>query len=70
MRSVSATDAPPDLLDTADAARFLHVHPKTLMRWVRAGAVAAMRTPGGRLRFRRADLEDFVSAGIQPREGT
>lgn len=53
------------LLDTADAAQFLHVHQKTLMRWVREGQLEAMRTPGGRLRFRQSDLDAFIAKGVE-----
>lgn len=43
-----------------DAAAFLGVHPHTLKKWARAGKVPCWRTPGGWLRFRRADLEALL----------
>lgn len=60
----------PALLDSAAAAQALGVHQKTLARWVRDGKVRAMRTPGGRFRFRQSDLDSFVaeSMAVQPDE--
>ncbi len=51
-----------DLIPTTAAAQRLGIHPKTLMRWVRDGLVTAVRTPGGRLRFRPEDLDTFVAS--------
>jgi excisionase family DNA binding protein len=45
-----------ELLATAAAARVLGVHPQTLRTWEAAGAIKAVRTPGGRRRFRLGDL--------------
>lgn len=44
-------------MSTTDAARYLGVHPKTLQRWVRDGAIApSWTTPGGHHRWRLSDL--------------
>lgn len=52
------------LLNTADAAAYLHIHPKTLTRLVRAGKVTAIQ-PGSRdFRFRLEDLDAFVAASV------
>lgn len=60
------SDSPQALfeLDTREAARVLGVHPKTLIDWVNAGKVQAMKTPGKHYRFRRSDLEDFAVASL------
>jgi excisionase family DNA binding protein len=47
-------------LSATEAAQILGVHPATVKRWVRAKRITAFRTPGGWLRFRRADLEQFL----------
>lgn len=48
-------------LELAEAAAFLGVHYTTLRRWADEGAVDCARTPGGRRRFRRAALQQFVA---------
>lgn len=56
-------------LGTKRAAKFLTdngfpVHQETVRRWAEAGKLHHLRTPGGQLRFRRADL----LALVPPRE--
>ena len=34
---------------------------KTVSRWAKLGLLPAIKTPGGRLRFRRADVDEFLS---------
>jgi excisionase family DNA binding protein len=46
-----------ELLTIGPAAALLGVHPETLRRWEAAGRMTARRTPGGRRRYRRRDLE-------------
>jgi excisionase family DNA binding protein len=49
------------LLNREEAAAFLAIHPQTLHRYVRLGKVPYVQTtPGGRLRFRRSDLENLL----------
>ncbi len=64
MSPVAPTSPQTGLLETAEAADYLGVHPKTLVRWVRKGTVRAMRTPGGRYRYRQADLDAFVTTSM------
>jgi len=45
-----------DLLTSSEVAALFRVAPKTVGRWVSAGVLPAMRTPGGRYRFRVADI--------------
>lgn len=52
---------PPErLLSTADVARRFDVTPSTVSRWVKRGRLAAIKTPGGTLRFRRADIDALL----------
>lgn len=60
--------APEYDLSPTDAAHLLGVHEDTLKRWAREGKVGAFRTPGGWWRFRRADLDRLVAAGVSPVE--
>jgi len=51
-------------LDLSEAARILGVHFTTLRRWADQGKVPCIRTPGGRRRFSRVDLDNAL-AGMQ-----
>lgn len=46
-----------DLLTAAEVAAEYRVTRMTVSRWVKAGHLAALKLPGGGLRFRRADVE-------------
>lgn len=52
------------LLTAFDVARELNVSPKTVHEWARAGTIAYVRLPSGRLRFSRA----VVNAILEPVE--
>lgn len=41
------------------SASILGVHPQTLRNYEAAGYIAATRTPGGKRRFRRGDVEQL-----------
>ncbi|MBF8286101.1 MAG: DNA binding domain protein, excisionase family [Anaerolineales bacterium] len=43
-----------------EAAQWLGVHPTTLRRWVDAGEIPVMLTPGGHRRFSVSDIERFA----------
>jgi excisionase family DNA binding protein len=47
-----------------EAADYLGVHFTTLRRWADDGKVPCIRTPGGRRRFRKSELDAFV-AGLR-----
>ena len=49
-------------LDLSEAADLLGVHFTTLRRWVDAGQVPCIRTPGGRRRFRESELAAFLGS--------
>ena len=56
------SEAREPMMTLPQAAEYLHLHPETLGRLVRSGVV-----PGGKVgrqwRFRRADLDAWVSQG-------
>lgn len=49
-------------LDLSAAADYLGVHFTTLRRWTNDGKVPCIRTPGGRRRYRLAELTAFLSS--------
>lgn len=49
-----------DLLTAADVARCCRVDIKTIHNWASRGELPHFRTPGRHLRFRRADVLDFL----------
>ena len=54
------------LLTPREVAALFRVDPKTLVRWVNAGKLTAIRTPGGTRRFREAEVRALIDAS---REG-
>src|SRR5919201_2034838 len=50
----------PDWLTLGQAAKYLGVAQSTIRKWSDQGRVPAFYTPGGHLRYRRADLETFL----------
>lgn len=55
-----------DLLDEQSAAQTLRLKPKTLSRWRWEGKGPAYHKIGAAVRYRRDDLEDFISANRIP----
>jgi excisionase family DNA binding protein len=50
-----------ELLTTAQVAAIYGVTKETVLNWVRADALPAVRTPGGgQFRFRRSDVERLL----------
>jgi excisionase family DNA binding protein len=47
---------PSDLLDTREVALIFSVSQRTIANWAVSGKLAGWRTPGGQLRFQRADV--------------
>jgi excisionase family DNA binding protein len=52
----------PDWLTLGQAAKFLGVAQSTIRKWSDLGRVPAFYTPGGHRRYRRSDLEAFISS--------
>jgi excisionase family DNA binding protein len=59
-----ASDAPPvrRLVTASELATLCEVDLKTIHNWVDRGRIAHFRTPGRHLRFRAADVADFLRA--------
>ena len=51
-----------DWLTLGQAARYLGVAQSTIRKWSDQGRLSAFYTPGGHRRYRRRDLDSFVSA--------
>jgi excisionase family DNA binding protein len=50
-----------EILTAAEAAALLHVHPKTLDRWVAEGRLPVIQTvPRGKRQFLRSDVEALL----------
>ena len=52
---------PEPLMTPGEVAAMFHVCAKTPGRWVKAGKIDAIRTPGGTLRFRQSDVRAFLN---------
>lgn len=63
MSNLGPTNVFEPLLDIHEAARLLHIHPKTLQRWAREGKVPAAHF-GGRWFFRASDLDSWVQSQL------
>ena len=57
----SAPPSDPDWLTLGQAARYLGVAQSTIRKWSDQGRVPAFYTPGGHRRYRRPDLDNFLS---------
>ena len=53
-------DRPKELFTASEVARFCQVDLKTIHNWSDRGEIRHFRTPGRHLRFRRADVLDFL----------
>jgi excisionase family DNA binding protein len=60
-------DELPELLTTAEVARVFKVARSTVSNWAAQGLLPHTRTPSGRLRFRRTDVEDVLRRGLETR---
>src|ERR671925_1809284 len=60
-----------DWLTLGQAAEYLGVAQSTIRKWSDTGRLPAFYTPGGHRRFRRGDLDAFLSSsrGTSPRSG-
>ncbi|MBO2451796.1 helix-turn-helix domain-containing protein [Actinomadura barringtoniae] len=53
-------DAAPELLTAKEVAKIFRVSPSAVVLWANQGLLPHVRTPGGRLRFRREDVERLL----------
>jgi excisionase family DNA binding protein len=49
-----------DLLTVPEVAKILHVHVRTVHRWIEEGKLKAVRMPSGRYRIRAADADALL----------
>jgi excisionase family DNA binding protein len=62
-------DEPAEWLTLGQAAKYLGVAQSTIRKWSDLGRVPAFYTPGGHRRFRRRDLDAFLThSGLAARE--
>lgn len=52
------------LLRTTEVAAQFEVNGATVRQWVDKGQLPALRTPGGQLRFRPEDIEQFLDPPV------
>jgi excisionase family DNA binding protein len=57
------------LLTAREVAELLGVSAETVLRWVRAGTLPAIRLPSGAIRFQEATLDDWLTASATPGRG-
>ncbi|HHY76745.1 MAG TPA: helix-turn-helix domain-containing protein [Firmicutes bacterium] len=60
-----------ELLTTEEVANILKVSPRTILRWIHAGTLAAVKLGEGRRsewRIRRQDLNEYIEARLKPAE--
>jgi excisionase family DNA binding protein len=57
---MAAGPKPKELFTASEVARFCQVDLKTIHNWSDRGEIRHFRTPGRHLRFRRADVLDFL----------
>ena len=63
LASTDATPQPDQVWDCQQAARFLRIHPKTVVRLARGGQLPSFRI-GNRWRFRDSDLDDWAHGAL------
>jgi CheY-like chemotaxis protein len=51
---------PPKLITTHDLAKWIHVDPSSISKWIDKGIILAFRTPGGHRRIRQHDAVEFL----------
>jgi excisionase family DNA binding protein len=49
------------LLTARQLAEFLDVSPETVLRWTRRGELPAIKLPGGAIRYRAEELEEWLA---------
>ncbi len=56
----------PCLFTSGDIARLMAVDRKTVHNWIRVGHLSGLRTPGGQMRFHRAEVVRFMRRFAYP----
>jgi excisionase family DNA binding protein len=57
------------LLTARAVSELLGVSAETVLRWTRRGELPAIRLPGGAIRFRDGDLDEWLEKRATPRRG-
>jgi excisionase family DNA binding protein len=57
------------LLTARRVAEQLGVSPETVLRWTRRGDLPAVRLPGGAIRYREDDLDEWLAGRATPGRG-
>lgn len=57
------------LLTTREVAQRLHLHPQTILDWVRAGDLPAFKLPSGAIRFSEEALDAWLQGRATSRRG-
>jgi excisionase family DNA binding protein len=50
-------------------ADLLGVSPETVLRWTRRGELPAIRLPGGPIRYRKAEIDEWLEQRATPQRG-
>lgn len=58
------------LLTARQVADLIGVSPETVLRWTRKGDLPAIRLPGGALRYRGSDLEQWLDQRATAERGS
>jgi excisionase family DNA binding protein len=61
-----ARDESPRLLTTKEVAALFRVNRNTVTRWVKAGKLQTVSTPGGAHRFRESDVLALLEQNTDP----
>lgn len=51
------------LLTVKELSFFLHVHPKTIYRWIKNGQIRHIKKRGLGIRFRKSKIDDWIESG-------
>ncbi|MGZ6637861.1 MAG: helix-turn-helix domain-containing protein [Solirubrobacteraceae bacterium] len=58
------------LLTAREVAELLGVSAETVLRWTRRGDLPAIRLPGGAIRYRDSELEEWLTDRATPGRGS
>jgi excisionase family DNA binding protein len=65
-RGTTATAEAPSYLRPAEVADILHVSPKTVTRWAKAGKLPFLKTLGGHRRYPEAQIRELADELREP----
>jgi len=58
-----------NLMTARELADMLGLSPETVLRWVRQGRLPAIRLPGGAIRFREGEVDQWLAERATPGRG-